>query len=112
MFLGRADVIEIEPVPGWNGRALHGQRMTVVSYVIAAGAPDVHEHHHPEEEVWSVIEGELVIWIDGEERTLRPGDVAVVPSHVRHRVRASKASRALVVDSPVRRRLPGRSDNS
>lgn len=105
-------MIEIEPVPGWNGRAVHGQRMTVVSYTIAAGAPDVHEHHHPEEEVWSVIEGELVIWIDGEERTLGPGDVVVVPPDVRHRVRASKASRALVVDSPVRRQLPGGSHRS
>jgi quercetin dioxygenase-like cupin family protein len=109
MFLGRSDVIEIEPIPGWRGRALHGTRMTVVTYTVAAGAPDVHEHQHPEEEVWSVIEGELVIWIDGEERTLRPGDVAVVPPGVRHRVRASKASRALVVDSPVRCPLPGSS---
>jgi quercetin dioxygenase-like cupin family protein len=105
-------VIEIEPIPGWRGRALHGERVTVVTYTIAADAPDVHEHHHPEEEVWSVIEGELVIWIDGEERTLGPGDVAVVAPGVRHRVRASKASRALVVDSPVRRSLPGTSHNS
>jgi quercetin dioxygenase-like cupin family protein len=107
MFLGRADVIEIEPIPGWRGRALHGQRMTAVTYEVADGAPDVHEHHHPEEEIWSVIEGELVIWIDGAQRTLQPGDVAVVPPNVPHRVRASMASRALVVDSPVRRPLPG-----
>jgi unsaturated pyranuronate lyase len=109
MFLERSDVIEIEPIPGWRGRALHGKRMTVVTYAIAAGAPDVHEHQHSEEEVWTVIEGELVIWIDGEERTLRPGDVALVPPDMRHRVRATKASRALVVDSPVRRSLPGSS---
>ena len=49
-----ANVIEIEPVPGWKGRVQHGQRMTLTSYDIAEVAPDVHEHHHPEEEAWTV----------------------------------------------------------
>jgi quercetin dioxygenase-like cupin family protein len=106
-FFDPSNMIEIEPVAGWKGRALHGERMTLVSYSIDAGAPDVHEHHHPQEEAWSVLEGELAIWVDGEERTLHPGDVAVIPPDVRHRVRALTASRALVVDSPARRALPG-----
>ena len=53
-----------------------------------AAAPDVHEHHHPQEEAWTVLEGELAVWVDGEERTLGPGEVAVIPPDVRHRVRA------------------------
>ena len=102
-----SEVIEIEPVPGWKGRVEHGQQMTVTSYEIASGAPEVHEHQHPEEEAWLVIEGQLVVWVDGEERRLRPGDRASVAPNVRHRVRALGPSRALVVDSPVRRHLPG-----
>ncbi|HEY2650994.1 MAG TPA: cupin domain-containing protein [Solirubrobacteraceae bacterium] len=104
-----SDVIEIEPVPGWKGRAQHGQRITVTRYEIAAGAPDVHEHHHPQEEAWVVIEGQLAIWIEGKERLLDPGDCGVVGANVRHRVRVLRRSRALVVDSPVRRQLPGSS---
>ena len=100
-------MIEIEPVPGWKGRAQHGQRMTLTSYVIVAGAPDVHEHWHPEEEAWIVVEGQLAVWIDGEERLLGPGDSAMVGGNVPHRVRALQPSRALVVDSPVRHHLPG-----
>lgn len=100
-------LIEIEPVAGWKGRAQHGQRMTLSSCEITAGAPDVHEHEHPEEEAWIVIEGQLALWVDGEQRLLCPGDFAVVGANVRHRVRALEPSRALVVDSPVRRSLPG-----
>lgn len=103
------ETIEIEPVRGWKGRAQHGQRMTLTSYEITAGAPDVHEHQHPQEEAWIVIEGQLALWVDGEERLLGPGDSAIVGAGVRHWVRALQPSRALVVDSPARRRLPGTS---
>ena len=101
------DVIEIEPVPRWKGLAQHGQRMTLTRYEIAAGAPDVHEHQHPQEEAWIVIEGQLGVWVNGAERVLGPGDFAIVGANMRHRVRALRASRALVVDSPARHQLPG-----
>jgi len=100
-------MIEIEPVPGWKGRAQHGQLMTLTSYEITAAAPDVHEHQHPQEEAWIVIEGRLAVWVDGEERLLGPGDSAVIGPNIRHRVRALLPSRALVVDAPVRGQLPG-----
>lgn len=106
-FFGAAEVIEIEPVAGWKGQAVHGERMTLTSYAIAAGAPEVHEHHHPEEEAWTVIEGALAISVNGDERVLGPGDTAVISSGARHRVRALRATRALVVDAPARHALPG-----
>jgi mannose-6-phosphate isomerase-like protein (cupin superfamily) len=81
--------------------------MTLTSYVIAEGAPDVHEHHHPEEEAWSVIEGKLRLFIGEAELDLGPGEVAVVAPNAPHRVRALQASRAFVVDSPARLQLPG-----
>jgi unsaturated pyranuronate lyase len=106
-FFDTSDMTKIEPVQGWVGHSLHGERMTLTHYEIAAGAPDVHEHYHPHEEAWSILDGRLAVWVDGEERTLGPGEVAVIPPNVRHRVRAVTRSRALVVDSPARHRLPG-----
>jgi len=103
----QATTIMIEPAPGWRGEAVHGERMTLISYTIAAGSPEVHEHQHPEEEAWTVVEGELALVIGGEERILRPGDAAIVGANVPHRVRAVQATRAFVVDSPARLRLPG-----
>lgn len=104
-----SDMTKIEPVPGWVGHALHGERITLTHYEIAAGAPEVHEHHHPQEEAWTVFGGELAVWVDGEERVLGPGEVAVIPPDAPHRVRGLTQSRAVVVDSPPRDRLPGSS---
>lgn len=102
-----AEVIEIEPVPGWKGRVRHGQRMTLTSYDVEPGAPDVHEHQHPQEEAWTVIEGQLMVCVDGHEHVLGPGDSVIVSANARHSVRALQPVRALVVDSPVRRQSPG-----
>jgi quercetin dioxygenase-like cupin family protein len=71
-FFASSETIEIEPVVGWKGGAVHCERMTLVTYVIAEGAPEVHEHHHPEEEARTVIEGQLAAWVDGDERLLEP----------------------------------------
>ena len=83
--------------------------MTLVEYWIAEGAPDVHEHHHPEEEGWTVVEGGLTVWVEGVAHTLGGGEAIVIAPNARHRVRALGATRAIVVDSPARRRLPGTS---
>ena len=83
--------------------------MTLTEYRIAEGAPEVHEHHHPEEEAWTVIDGDLEVWVDGEPRRLQAGEAIVIPPDTPHRVRALRASHALVIDAPVRRHLPGTS---
>jgi len=101
------DVIEIEPVPGWKGRVRHGQRMTLTTYEVSAGAPDVHEHQHTEEEAWTVVEGRLLVCVEGREQVLGPGDCAIIHANARHWVRGLERSRALVVDAPARHQLPG-----
>jgi|SRR5215471_10527467 len=96
-----------QPLAGWNGRFFHSEHMTFAYYQVDADAVPIHEHHHPEEEVWHVVEGRLAITIDGEERVLGPGAAAVVPSNTPHRARALEASRAIVVDHPTRDRVGG-----
>jgi quercetin dioxygenase-like cupin family protein len=39
----------------------------------------IHEHSHPQEEVYEVIEGELEVTIDGVAQIARAGLVAIVP---------------------------------
>ncbi len=79
-FLEPKDMIHGEPLPGWNGHFFHAENMTFAHYEIAAGSPSLHEHHHGEEEVWNVVDGEIVLAVGGEERTLRSGDAAVDPA--------------------------------
>jgi quercetin dioxygenase-like cupin family protein len=91
----------IERLPGWHGRIFHSETMTVAHYSFAHGA-SIHEHFHPQEEMYEVLEGELELIIDGATQILRPGLAAIVPSNARHSVKALTDGRLLVVDSPRR----------
>jgi unsaturated pyranuronate lyase len=91
-----------EPLPGWTGRYFHSEQMTFGYYAVRAGA-SIHEHAHPNEEVWHVLEGELEVTIDGETRVAGPGMAAVVPANTPHAVTALSDGRSIVVDHPVRR---------
>jgi quercetin dioxygenase-like cupin family protein len=91
----------IERLPGWRGRYFHTDRMTFAHYEFDRGAT-IHEHFHPQEEVYEVVEGELEITIDGAAHRARPGVVAVVPANVPHSVRALTDGRLIVIDQPAR----------
>jgi quercetin dioxygenase-like cupin family protein len=51
---------------------------------------------------YEVVEGELEVTIDGMTQIAKPGLVAIVPSNVRHSVKALTDGRLIVVDSPAR----------
>jgi quercetin dioxygenase-like cupin family protein len=91
----------IERLPGWRGRYFHSPSMTFAHYEFVRGS-SIHEHFHPQEEVYEVIEGELEVMIDGVAQIVRAGLVAIVPSGVRHSVRALTDGRAIIVDYPLR----------
>jgi len=90
-----------ERLPGWKGRSFNTANMTFAHYTIAEGAA-IHEHCHSNEEVWTVIEGELLVTVGGDSITAGPGCVAVVPPNTAHSVRAVTPARAIVTDCPVR----------
>ena len=95
-----------EPRQGWGGRFFHSESMTFAYYTVAAGA-SIHEHSHPNDEVWNVIEGRLAITLGGETREVGPGGAVVVPPDTVHSVRALVDARAIVVDHPRRQSLGG-----
>lgn len=100
-FLDVGNLRVTERLPGWHGRYFHSLNMTFAHYDFMRGA-SIHEHFHPQEEVYEVIEGELELSIDGVAEIIRPGRVAIVPAGVRHSVRALTDGRAIIVDSPAR----------
>ncbi len=95
----------VERLPGWKGRYFDSANMTFAHYEFDAGSA-IHEHSHPQEEVYEVIEGELEITIGGETRRLVRGCVGIVPSNTLHSVIAMSSGSLIVVDYPVRM-LPG-----
>lgn len=45
--------------------------MTVAHYEFTRGA-SIHEHHHPQEELYEVLEGEIELTVDGVTQVARP----------------------------------------
>ena len=80
------DVSAIEPVEFVRGLAFQpvlGEK-TLVNFVSFEPHSEAPMHVHEEEQVVVVTEGEFDFTIGDETRTMRAGDVAVVPSWVPH----------------------------
>jgi quercetin dioxygenase-like cupin family protein len=73
----------VEFLPGLGFRPVLGQRAMTnfVSFEPGATAP---RHVHEEEQIVIVIDGEFTFDLDGDVRTMRRGDVAIVPPWVPH----------------------------
>ena len=100
-FIDTSKLPVIERLPGWRGRYFDSPSMTFAHYEFDAGA-SIHEHSHPQEEVYEVIEGELELTIGGVARRIAPGLVGIVPANTLHSVRAISDGKLIVVDYPVR----------
>ena len=94
----------IERLPGWFGRYFHSPNMTFAYYDFVMGA-SIHEHFHPEEEVWQVIEGELEVTVDGVTQVSRAGTATIVLPNVPHSIKALTDGRAIIVDYPARQEI-------
>jgi quercetin dioxygenase-like cupin family protein len=91
----------IERLPGWRGRYFDSAHMTFAHYEFDAGS-SIHEHFHPQEEVYEIIEGELELTIAGVTQRLHPGLVGIVPANALHSVKAISSGKLIVVDYPLR----------
>jgi quercetin dioxygenase-like cupin family protein len=76
-------ITPVEFLPGLGFRPVLGQRAMTnfVSFAPGAAAP---RHVHEEEQIVIVLDGEFQFDLDGDVRTMRKGDVAVVPAWVPH----------------------------
>ena len=100
-FIDTNKLPAIERLPGWRGRYFDSPSMTFAHYEFDAGS-SIHEHFHPQEEVYEVIEGELEITIGGITQPLVPGYVGIVPPNTPHAVKAISSGKLIVVDFPLR----------
>lgn len=95
------EVEEREIMPGFRGRLVHTDKMTLATWRITAGA-SLPEHHHPHEQVVYMLEGRFELVLDGDPQVLEPGSVLVIESDVPHAGRAITDCRILDVFHPVR----------
>jgi quercetin dioxygenase-like cupin family protein len=101
-FIDTHDIQAVEKRPGWLGRIFSSATMTFAHWDFAAGS-SIHEHEHPQEEVWHVLEGELEVAIAGAPpQRAGPGMIAIIPPDTRHSVVALTDGKAIVADYPLR----------
>ncbi len=100
-FLELKDFEEKEPVKGYRVKFIHSKNMTFAYWTITAGA-SLPTHSHPHEQVANLIEGEFKLTVDGEEKILKPGSVAIVPSNALHTGTAITDCRIIDVFYPIR----------
>ncbi|MEA3337404.1 MAG: cupin domain-containing protein [Chloroflexota bacterium] len=95
-----------EIIAGFHGKLIHTDNLTISFWQIEAGAT-LPGHNHQHEQVTAVLEGRLQFVLDGEERVLEPGAVAVIPGGVFHSAQALTDCRVVDVFQPARSDYPG-----
>ena len=70
--------------PGVATRTWWGEQMLISRVVLAPNA-EAPLHQHVNEQAGIVISGALQMEVDGETRTLLPGEIYLAPSNVPHR---------------------------
>lgn len=92
---------ERELIPGFHVKFVHTNNMTFAYWRIEAGSalPD-HSHHH--EQVVNIIDGEMEFNLDGEIKTIKPGNIVTIGPNVPHSGKAITECRIIDVFHPMR----------
>ena len=78
------DEIEVKELfPGYKGKLIHTDRMTIAHWKIDEGSP-VPEHNHPHEQIVNVLSGRYELTVEGTPHVLEAGSVVVIPANVVH----------------------------
>ncbi|GGD55048.1 cupin domain-containing protein [Muriicola marianensis] len=95
---------EVQPreiMPGYRGRLVHGEHMTLAYWDVDEGA-EVPEHSHVHEQIMHVLQGSFEFTVGGAKQVYQAGELVVIPPHIPHSGKALTACRLMDVFSPVR----------
>ena len=87
--------------PGYHGKMIHTEQMTLAFWDVSAGA-EVPEHSHHNEQVMQVLEGRFQFTLDGQTAEYQVGELVVIPAHAVHSGKALTDCRIMDVFSPAR----------
>jgi quercetin dioxygenase-like cupin family protein len=77
------DIASAEFVPGLTFRPVLGDGV-LTNFVHFTPGTEAPRHVHEEEQIVIILDGEMNFDLDGDVRTMRKGDVAVIPAWVPH----------------------------
>jgi mannose-6-phosphate isomerase-like protein (cupin superfamily) len=92
-----AGKLATESVHPWYNQTLCEVNDSVVRLGVVQG--EYHWHHHDSDEFFHVIDGKLLIDLEGRTLELSRGQGVVIPQAVEHRPRAPQKTIVLMVES-------------
>lgn len=93
---------EIEAMPGIFRTVISGEKV-MLSLVHAKAGASVSNHHHEAEQASWIIKGKMLVRDEkGEQRTLLPGDVWIIPANAVHNVDYIEDTEMLEGFAPIR----------
>lgn len=101
MNVALTDIETKEYIPGYHGKMIHSETMTLAFWEVEEGAM-VPEHSHINEQILHVIEGEFEFKVGGISKIYRPGELAIIPPNIPHSGKALSSCKLMDVFSPVR----------
>lgn len=91
----------IEKMPGFQGKFIHTERMTMAFWKIKAGSV-LPNHNHEHEQVMMLTSGAFEMKVGEEVKICKPGDVVTIPSNVFHSGKALEDCEITDIFQPVR----------
>jgi quercetin dioxygenase-like cupin family protein len=73
----------VEALPKIYRRAISGKQVQMTRVEYKPGARS-EPHRHPQEQILFVLEGEITVRVEDDERLMKAGDVCVVPGGAEH----------------------------
>ncbi len=101
MKITLAEIDTKEIMPGYHGKLIHTQNMSLAFWEVEKGAK-VPEHAHINEQVMQVLQGKFEFTLGGITNTYEPGDLVIIPPNVSHSGRALTPCKLMDVFSPTR----------
>lgn len=85
---------------GWH--LVRTKDLSVIEEFMPPGAAEVRHHHRQSQQFFYVVEGEILMEVDGEKTLVSAGSGIRIPPGARHQVRnpSSSAVRFLVISQP------------
>jgi quercetin dioxygenase-like cupin family protein len=101
MNLNLSSIPSKEIMPGYHGKLIHAQTMSIAFWDVEEGA-QVPEHSHMNEQIMQVLEGTFEFTLNGKTKIYHPGALVVIAPHATHSGKALTKCKLMDVFSPVR----------
>ena len=101
MNLKLSEIPSKEIMPGYHGKLIHTNTMSLAFWEVEKGAV-VPEHSHVNEQVMQVLEGKFEFTLNGQTRIYEPGELVVIGSYIPHSGKAITNCKLMDVFSPTR----------